>query len=102
MELVKDLKHLLDRVEHQIGMHRWVNRDYERLSTLFSKRNLTLPLSALKKTWEYTTGAEKPTKDTLDKLALFAGFQSWQHFQEALHGEADAATNYEDDSDKIG
>ena len=38
---------------------------------------------------------KKPNKKTLDRLSLLAGFQSWESFQEALHGEADAETNYE-------
>ncbi|MBQ8158732.1 MAG: hypothetical protein IJ081_06920 [Prevotella sp.] len=37
----------------------------------------------------------KPNKKTLDRLSLLVGFQSWDSFQEALHGEADAETNYE-------
>ena len=30
---------------------------------------------------------KKPDKKTLDRLALLAGFQSWDDFQHALHGE---------------
>ena len=30
----------------------------------------------------------KPDKKTLDRLSLLAGFQSWDDFQHALHGEA--------------
>ena len=29
----------------------------------------------------------KPDKKTLDRLSLLAGFQSWDDFQKALHGE---------------
>jgi hypothetical protein len=29
----------------------------------------------------------KPDKKTLDRLSLLAGFQSWDEFQHALHGE---------------
>ena len=29
----------------------------------------------------------KPDKKTLDRLSLLAGFQSWEDFQDALHGE---------------
>jgi hypothetical protein len=38
----------------------------------------------------------KPNKKTLDRLSMLAGFQSWDSFQEALHGEADAKTNFEE------
>lgn len=49
---------------------------------------------ALTKVKGYLRGTEKPKKSTLDKISLFVGFQDWDSFQEALHGEADAATNY--------
>lgn len=39
---------------------------------------------------------KKPNRKTLDRLSLLAGFQDWQSFQEALHGEADGNTNYEE------
>ncbi len=29
----------------------------------------------------------KPDVKTLDRLSLLAGFQSWEDFQKALHGE---------------
>ena len=29
----------------------------------------------------------KPDKKTLDRLSLLAGFQSWEDFQDALHGK---------------
>ena len=38
----------------------------------------------------------KPNKKTLDRLSLLAGFQNWDSFQEAIHGEADAKTNYKE------
>ena len=37
----------------------------------------------------------KPNRKTLDRLSLLAGFQDWDTFQEALHGEADGTTNFE-------
>ncbi|MBQ6377449.1 MAG: hypothetical protein IJJ56_01480 [Prevotella sp.] len=36
----------------------------------------------------------KPDKKALDRLSLFVGFQDWESFQEALHGEASADKNY--------
>ena len=29
---------------------------------------------------------ERPSQETLDRLALFAGFQNWRTFQRELHG----------------
>jgi hypothetical protein len=37
----------------------------------------------------------KPNRKTLDRLSLLVGFQDWESFQDALHGDADGSTNYE-------
>ena len=37
---------------------------------------------------------KKPNTHTLDRLSMLAGFQDWQSFQDALHGDADGKTNY--------
>ena len=31
----------------------------------------------------------KPDRKTLDRLSLLAGFQDWDSFQDALHGDAE-------------
>ena len=49
---------------------------------------------ALKKVTDYLHGIEKPSQETLDKISLFVGFQDWQSFKDALHGDADATTNF--------
>jgi len=36
----------------------------------------------------------KPDRKTLDHLSLLAGFQDWDSFQQALHGENSADANY--------
>lgn len=45
--------------------------------------------------WDVLKGKEKPSRQTLDKLALLAGFQSWDDFQGALHGTEDGLVNYD-------
>lgn len=40
-------------------------------------------------------GKEKPSKETLDRLALLAGFQCWNDLKDALHGMDDGQVNYE-------
>ena len=34
---------------------------------------------------------KKPNRKTLDRLSLMVGFQDWDSFQDALHGESDEA-----------
>ena len=36
----------------------------------------------------------KPDRKTLDRLSLLAGFQDWDSFQDALHGDTSASDNY--------
>ena len=36
----------------------------------------------------------KPDKKALDRLSLLVGFQDWESFQDALHGDASADNNY--------
>ena len=48
----------------------------------------------LHKVWDILKGKEKPSEQTLNRLALLAGFQSWADFQGALHGTDDGLTNY--------
>lgn len=48
----------------------------------------------LHKVWDILKGKEKPSIQTLNRLALLAGFQSWADFQGALHGTDDGLVNY--------
>ena len=36
----------------------------------------------------------KPDRKTLDRLSLLVGFQDWESFQNALHGDVSAEENY--------
>lgn len=37
---------------------------------------------------------KKPNRKTLDRLSLLAGFQDWDSFQDALHGDGGGETIY--------
>jgi hypothetical protein len=43
---------------------------------------------------------KRPNRKTLDRLSLLAGFQDWETFQEALHGEADGSTNFKTEKEE--
>ena len=45
---------------------------------------------------------KKPNQKTLDRLSLLAGFQDWESFQEALHGESEETVygGHKEHSDK--
>ena len=72
--------------------------DFERLSKRLEERSIHLAPHSLRRLWKWVSAAkpEKPSQRTLDRLALFAGFQDWKDLQKALHGTNDAALNYKD------
>lgn len=51
-------------------------------------------LKRLRKLWKTVTAKRPLSAATKNRLALLAGFQSWSDLDDALHGEADAGTNY--------
>ena len=99
----RDITVLTHEVEKKIGKKVGKATDFEKLAALFSvKHHLKVSAQGLHKVWGYMMGKEKPSKETLDKLALFVGFQSWDDFHEALEGEGDGRLNYEiDDEDNV-
>ncbi|MCH4148482.1 MAG: hypothetical protein LKG25_08695 [Prevotella sp.] len=50
------------------------------------------------KVWKKVISGKRPSDETLDRLALLAGFQNWKDLKEALHGEGDASLNYDDET----
>ena len=91
----RDLKLLLEEVEKKKKKKIGLSSDFEKLASIFSKHHVFLNSAVLKKVWEYVASHDKPSPETLDKIALFVGFQSWRDFQETLHGDEDGQVNYE-------
>lgn len=90
-----ELKFLTQEVEKKVGKKIHVESSFEKLASLLAvKHHLKVSAQGLYKVWSYMSGKEKPTAETLDKLALFVGYQSWNDFREALHGEDDGELNY--------
>ena len=50
---------------------------------------------AIEKLTLYLKGTEKPKRETLDKISLLVGFQDWDDFKDALHGDSDGQKNFE-------
>ena len=46
--------------------------------------------------WRAVRRGHRPSDKTLDRLALLAGFQSWQELREAMRGENDAPFGHDD------
>lgn len=63
-----------------------------------SARAPRLAPRSLRRLWRWVSKAsrEKPSRRTLDRLALLAGFQDWDDLRTALRGTNDAGLNYKD------
>ncbi|AGB27669.1 MULTISPECIES: hypothetical protein [Prevotellaceae] len=92
-----DLKLLLAEIGKKMRQEpRQLVADLDRVSTALARHHVNLSAASLRKLWEFTTGRRRLSAETLDRLALFAGFQDWRDLNEALRGDADASINYED------
>lgn len=61
--------------------------DFDGVSEKLKKHQINLNSHSLHKLWKYLSSAEKPSRKALDRLSLFAGFQSWSDLQRAFMGE---------------
>ncbi len=89
-----DLKLLFAEAGMRMKQPHQVTADFEHLSRVFGQHHINLSSHSLKKLWELVTGRRKLSREAKDRLALFAGFQSWADLDDALHGDADAEINY--------
>ena len=92
----KKFRTIIEELGQKTHVRKELASGLERLSGRLALHHIHLESASLKKLIGYFTGKEKPSKKTLDRLALFAGFQNWKDLNAALHGENDAKLNYED------
>lgn len=59
-------------------------REFKKLSEFAARHKVRLEPKALRKLTDILTGKEKPTRETLDRLALLAGFQSWESLKKTF------------------
>lgn len=91
----RDLKLFFEEFESKLGKKLSVGADFERFKSVFTKYNIHLHPAALKGIWGNIKGMDKLSPETLDRIALLMGFQSWHDLRETLHGDDDGEINYE-------
>ena len=94
----KALKNFITQFQHKIPQHISLSVDYDKISKKLKQYHINL--KSLHKLWGYIQTKEKPSKKTLDRLALFAGFQTWNDLLTAIHGNCDGQLNYENKNEK--
>ncbi len=94
-KMKRDLKLLIETTGRKAkeGKHD-IEHDFEALSKKLLRHHINLSVSSLKKLFELVTGKRKLSQAARDRLALFAGFQSWRDLDDAIHGDTDASINY--------
>ena len=94
----RDLKLLITEVEDKMEHpHQAAAGMEQRLTDVCRHKTGGKGLS-LSRIWKMLAGKGSLSAEAKDRLALLAGFQSWDDFKDALHGNADAQINYEDDA----
>ena len=96
----KALKNFITQFQHKIPQHISLSVDYDKVSKKLKQYHINLESKSLHKLWGYIQTKEKPSKKTLDRLALFAGFQTWNDLLTAIHGNCDGQLNYENKNEK--
>ena len=89
----KKFRAIIEDLGHKTQVRKELVADVEKLSSRLAVYHINLETTSLKRLIGYFNGKEKPS---LDRLALFAGFQNWKDLSKALHGDNDAKLNYED------
>ena len=91
----RDLKLLFQEAGKKIkeGEHE-VGHDLNSLSKKLERHHINLTVTSLRKLMDLVTGKRKLSIAAKNRLALFAGFQTWEDLDEALHGDADGDENY--------
>lgn len=94
-KMKRDLKLLIETTGKKAkeGKHE-LEHDLDSLSQKLMRHHINLSVSSLKKLFELVTGKRKLSVAARNRLALFAGFQSWSDLEDAIHGDADASVNY--------
>ena len=97
----RDLRLLLAEVGKKMKQEpQQVVADLDHVSMALAKRHVNLSSASLRKLWKILSGKHKLSNETLNRLALFAGFQDWRGLQDALHGDVDASVNYNEEKDR--
>ena len=94
-KMKRDLKLLFQEAGKKVkeGEHE-VGHDLNSLSKKLERHHINLTTTSLRKLMDLVTGKRKLSIAAKNRLALFAGFQTWEDLDEALHGDADGDENY--------
>lgn len=89
-----DLRVLLREMGKAVGKSKELVPDFEYFSKVFRHHHVNLSRRSVHRLWEWVQDRHALSPEARNRLALFAGFQSWDDLQDTLHGNTDASVNY--------
>lgn len=92
----REFKALLIELAHTAAKSKALVPDFEHYSDVFKRHHINFSNRSVKKMWMLMKGKHHFSRETLDRFALLAGFQSWDDLDKAIHGDTDASINYRD------
>lgn len=87
------MKTIWKAVQTKLNVRENMQIDFEKLSKYFSKHQVHLKSTSLRKLWKYVKGIEKPSPEVLDRLALLAGFDDWNTLRATFKDEEEGTNN---------
>ena len=75
------LKFLMLKMEKKIVKRISAALNFERLARLLSLYHVNIKSVVLEKVWDFVNLKERTPTETIDKLSLLEGFQSWKDFK---------------------
>ena len=91
-----NLRHLTSEIGKLASHTLDVRREMNMIASKFDKLDIHLSMKSIRRIWDKSLSMEKPSKKTLDRLALLAGFQNWADLNKALHGDNSGDLNFND------
>jgi hypothetical protein len=85
----KDIQRCREAIEKVLNWGdsgQWINQDFENLSErIFTKTQVRLSVSTLKRIWGKVKYENSPTMATLNSLAKFLDYENWRDFQSVIN-----------------
>ena len=92
-DITSQVQLLCKAVEEAIGIEQLTRSDFDVLQLqIFNRLHIHISATTLKRVWGYVTTESEPRRRTLDTLARFVGYNSFDHFCQTKHdGDVEAS-----------
>ena len=89
----EQLRMLCKAVEKALGVEQLARSNFDTLQTqIFNRLHIHISATTLKRVWGYVATDSEPRDRTLDTLAQFVGYNSFEHFCQYRQDDTEAST----------